>query len=221
VIPPLSTYVQTGPNSGAVTGDGGATANASRCWVGIVLATDTRDLDFGNVCLGPGGGRTLGFWSNKNGQATLNDAPGGLCPELALLNGLCLRNAAGGDADFACNYADFRNWLLSARATNMSYMLSAQLAAMELNVEAGFVNGGSFVFAGANPAGCNVPVNQAGFISVNTLMSDANSELCADGSTPAGDPHRACQEFKKNALDNANNNLNFVQSTPCAFTTPY
>lgn len=220
VIPPFTTYVQTGPNSGALTLDGGATANASRCWVGTVLETDTFDLNFGNVCLGPGGGRTLGFWSNKNGQATLNDG-GSLCPELALLNSLCLRNAAGGNADFACNYTTFRSWLLSANATNMSYMLSAQLAAMELNVEAGNVNGGSFVFAGANPTGCGVPVNQAGFISVNTLMSDSNSELCADGSTPAGDPQRACQEFKKNALDRANNNLNFVQPTPCAFTTPY
>jgi hypothetical protein len=56
---------------------------------------------------------------------------------------------------------------------------------------------------------------------VNALMTDANAELCADGLTLAGDPERTCQEFKKNALDNANNNLNFVQSGPCPFTTPY
>jgi hypothetical protein len=222
VLPPNTNYVQTGPLVGATTTDTQATANASRCWEGVVGGSDTSDLNFGNVCLGPGGGHTLGFWSNKNGQATMSDG-GSLCPELSLLNGLCLRNADGTNADFACNYSLFRSWLLNATATNMSYMLSAQLAAMELNVEAGFVDGGSFVFAGANPTGCSVPVSPTGFISVNALMSDANSELCADsdGKALAGDPERACQEFKKNALDAANNNQNFVQSTPCPFTTPY
>jgi hypothetical protein len=33
-------------------------------------ADEAKDVQFGNVCLGAGGGRTLGFWSNKNGQAS-------------------------------------------------------------------------------------------------------------------------------------------------------
>ena len=49
---------------------------------------------FGNVCLGAGGGKTLGFWSNKNGQAQMNDG-GTLDPELALLSSLNLRKADG------------------------------------------------------------------------------------------------------------------------------
>jgi hypothetical protein len=34
----------------------------------------------------------------------------------------------------------------------------------------------------------------------------------------AGSPFRDYQEALKNAFDKANNNLTFVQATPCAFT---
>ena len=45
---------------------------------------DITTVEFGNLCLGPGGGLTLGFWSNKNGEKTMNDG-GTVAPELALL----------------------------------------------------------------------------------------------------------------------------------------
>jgi hypothetical protein len=177
-----------------------------------VAAGATETVEFGNLCLGPGGGHTLGFWSNKNGQATMNDGAS-MCPELSLLNGLYLRNGAGTRMNFACDYTAFRNWLLSATATNMAYMLSAQLAAMELNVEAGFVNGSALVYApGTNSA------NGLGFATVSALMSEANTELTAHGTALAGDPWRGYQEALKNALDKANNNQTFVQATPCPFT---
>jgi hypothetical protein len=58
--------------------------------------------------------------------------------------------------------------LLGATATNMAYMLSAQLAAMLLNVEPGFVSGNPLVYApGTNSA------NSLGFATVNDLMSEA------------------------------------------------
>jgi len=174
--------------------------------VAVSLAEgDEATVEFGNVCLGGGGGHTLGFWSNKNGQAVMGDN-GSLAPELALLSGLHLRNASGGDFDPA-TYAGFRNWLLSATATNMAYMLSAQLSAMALNVEAGFVSGGAIVYS---------PV--LGFVSITTLMSAADAQLAANGYTPAGDPNRDPQETLKNALDAANNNQNFVQGQPCPFS---
>jgi len=177
-----------------------------------VGAGETKTVEFGNVCLGPGGGHTLGFWSNKNGQATLNDGAS-MCPELTLLNGLSLRNGAGADTNFACDYTTFRNWLLGATATNMAYMLSAQLAAMELNVEAGFVSGSALVYApGTNSA------NALGFATVNALMAEANTELTLHGTALAGDSWRGYQEALKNALDKANNNQTFVQPTPCQFT---
>jgi hypothetical protein len=180
----------------------------------IVVGSDSTDNNFGNVCLGPGGGHTLGYWSNKNGQAVMND-DGSLAPELALLSGLCLVNANGSSFDPA-TYDQFRTWLLSANAVNMAYMLSAQLAAMELNVEAnsnhnGFVNGSSLVYA----PGCGNTGPNNNFITINDLMSAANSALCADGNTTAGNPKRASQECLKNALDDANNNKIFVQATPC------
>jgi hypothetical protein len=177
-----------------------------------VDAGETETVEFGNLCLGPGGGHTLGFWSNKNGQATMNDGAS-LCPELTLLNNLYLRNGSGARMNFACDYTAFRNWILSASATNMAYMLSAQLAAMELNVEAGFVNGNALVYApGTNSA------NSLGFATVNALMSEANAELTLHATAFAGDSWRSYQEALKNALDKANNNQTFVQATPCPFT---
>lgn len=177
-----------------------------------VGAGETKTVEFGNLCLGAGGGHTLGFWSNKNGQATMNDG-GSVCSELALLNGLFLRNAGGTRMNFACDYTAFRNWILSATATNMAYMLSAQLAAMELNVEAGFVNGNALVYApGTNSA------NALGFATVNALMTEANAELTLHPTALAGDAWRTYQEALKNALDKANNNQTFVQPTPCPFT---
>jgi hypothetical protein len=169
------------------------------------------DAEFGNLCLGAGGGRTLGFWSNKNGQATMSDG-GTLQPELDQLNALFLRNATGADTNFA-NYTAFRNWLLSATATNMAYMLSAQLAAMVLNVEAGFVNGSALIYAPGTTS-----ANSLGFATVGAVIAEASASLESNGSTPAGHAERAHQEALKNALDKANNNLNFVQTGPCAFT---
>lgn len=182
-----------------------------------VVAGATTTISFGNVCLGAGGGLTLGFWSNKNGQALINST------DLQhLRDDFCLRNADGSEFNPTTN-AQVKSFLLGANATNMSNMLSAQLIAMYLNRAHGFVNGAALVFAGTNPSGCNVPVNGGGFISVNALIADAGTELCAHGLVLSGNPERSCQEFKKNALDKANNNLNFVQGpgvcpVPTVFT---
>jgi hypothetical protein len=174
-----------------------------------LAAGETRDVQFGNVCLGAGGGRTIGFWSNKNGQAVMN--AGGMGVELAFLSGLNLRNGSGADFDPA-SYAAFRGWLLSANAINMAYMLSAQLAAMELNVYNGMVNGSALIYA----PGAQGAVN--GFLTVNALMSEANNELGLHASTLDGSPFRSYQEALKNGLDKGNNNQNFVQATACPFS---
>lgn len=174
-----------------------------------LAADESKTIEFGNVCLGAGGGMTLGFWSNRNGQALFG------ADDLALLVSLNLRNATGADFDPA-SYAAFRTWILSATATNMAYMLSAQLAAMELNVLNGKVSGGAIVYA---PCLIGTGVGNAfGFVSINDLMNAANTSLGTDGNTTAAGPARTYQECLKNALDSANNNLNFVQATPCPFT---
>ena len=117
---------------------------------------------------------------------------------------LNLRDGAGNNFDPA-TYTAFRSWLLSATATNMAYMLSAQLAAMELNVLNGKVNGSAIVYAPGTGG--------SDFKSVCTLMGLANTELGAHGSVLSGSPYRAYQEALKNALDRANNDQNFVQGS--------
>jgi hypothetical protein len=166
---------------------------------------DDKTVRFGNVCLGEGGGKTKGYWSNKNGQATMND-DGSMGPELSLLRALNLRTAGGVDFN-PWFYSEYRAWLTKATATNMSYMLSAQLSAMALNVESGMVGGSALVYH---------PV--LGFVSVNDLMSLANTELGLHGFVLDGNTYRSYQENLKNAFDDANNNTNFVQSSPCPFS---
>jgi hypothetical protein len=183
----------------------------------VTLPPD-QTVEFGNVCLGAGGGLTLGFWSNKNGQKLENG------DDFAMLNALCLRDANGNNADFngslTAQRTALNTWLLNANATNMANMLSAQLAAMELNVlnhtvsPAFGVDGTALVYGGDCIA--NYFPGSNGFITVNALMSAAATELCANGYTPAGNPARAYQECLKTTLDNGNNNLNFVQSQPCS-----
>lgn len=174
--------------------------------VTVTLADGQQQLvQFGNTCLGAGGGKTLGFWSNKNGQKLIGPA------ELALLSGLNLVNANGTAFDPATR-EQVKTWLLNAKATNMAYMLSAQLAAMELNVQSGRVDGADLVFAGTAPAGCDIAgLSSTGFLTIDALMAEANAELAAPGNvTLVKNPERTCQTFKKKALDSANNNLNFA-----------
>jgi hypothetical protein len=221
-IPGSTTYIQTGPNAGAQTADLLATANSSKCWVGTVGVASTADLDFGNVCLGAGGGLTLGFWSNNNGQKIMTGSTTGntLLPAVqTLLRSLNLRNANGTylytgttTPPVAQNisYSQFRTWILSAAATNMANMLSAQLAAMALNRNFGFVSGTALVYTDCT-----------GFISINKLIYDATASLGANGNTTAAGTARTYQECLKTALDKANNNMDFVQGSPCAFTPNY
>lgn len=177
-----------------------------------VGAGEHGDVLFGNVCLGGGtGALTLGFWSNKNGQALETAA------DFTALTALNLRTATGANQDFtgslAANKTALNTFLLGANATNMANMLSAQLAAMKLNVLHAKVTGNALVSApGCGNTGLN---NQ--FITITNLMAAADAELAVHAVTLSGSPYRALQECLKTTLDNANNNLNFVQSAPCTF----
>jgi hypothetical protein len=190
-----------------------ATVNSS-----ITVPPDAIGLaNFGNVCLGSGGGLTLGFWSNKNGQSL--ETKQNLC----MLNTLNLVNGNGSNYDPIAGCANstaaqitaaktsLHNWILGANASNMANMLSAQLAAMELNVATGGVSGTALVYAPGAPS-----ANSAGFETVNQLMADANTLLVAPGNvTVAASALRSTEETVKTALDKANNNLNFVQASAC------
>ncbi len=164
-----------------------------------LAAGDNKTVTFGNYCLVGSGGLTLGFWSNKNGQALINAA------DLLALRNMNLRNADGSNFDPTTNAA-VKNWLLSATATNMAYMLSAQLAAMKLNVLHNKVDGNAFY----------IPYGG----TITQLIAEANTELGLHGSTLSGSPFRSYQETLKNYLDQLNNGANVVPATACTFSFP-
>ncbi len=160
--------------------------------VTTVVAGQQGEVLFGNVCLGGGtGALTLGFWSNKNGLALETAA------DFTALTALNLRMANGNNQDFtgslAANKTALNTFLLGANATNMANMLSAQLAAMKLNVLHSKVSGGAIVYA----PGCgNLGMNNQ-FITITNLMAAADAELAAHAVTLSGSPYRALQECLK------------------------
>jgi hypothetical protein len=176
----------------------------------------------------PAGGLSQGFWGNKNGQAieTLSD--------FSVLTSLNLRTASGGNADFTSSLAQdrtaFANWLAGAKVGNMAYMLSAQLAATELNVLHGFVNpnasvnvafvssafntfGSASALSAALNSGPNpILVDQYGQIRISALIDAANASLGANGNTTGPGAARAYQEALKDVLDAINNNQALILS---------
>jgi hypothetical protein len=220
-ILPEDHWMQTSPQPGSIVNSNGeaATADADKCWEGTVpMGGDFEGLYFGNVCIGAGGGKTMGFWSNRNGERRMGDTLG-MAACLAGLSAQNLRNANGTHFD-PTGYAIYKRWLLNATATNMAYMLSAQYSAMWLNVNAvnannPGVNPNSMIYApGTNSA------NFLGFATVAAVMAEANTELGLHGLALSGAAWRNYQEALKNAIDKANNNLNFVQPEPCEVEYP-
>ena len=165
-----------------------------------VEPAETTSVLFGNYCTIPSNGRTLGFWSNKNGQALIG------ADDIQVLVALNLRNANGSHFDPATKTV-YRTWLLNGNAVNMAYMLSVQLSAMRLNVLNLFVNGGGYYV----PAG----------MTVNQLIATADAALAADGETFADDvSNRAYQERLKNWLDELNNGAGLLSPNPCTYSFP-
>ena len=110
-----------------------STTGTSKTFTGL---TCPDSFKFGNYCKVTNG-FTIGYWGNNNGKSVLqaNDPAW-----RTLLNSLNLRNANGSSftvstvANFNTAYNAFATWLAGANATNMAYMLSAQLAATALDV---------------------------------------------------------------------------------------
>jgi hypothetical protein len=207
--------------------DGGANQIASPISLAIAtLAQRTANLSldagsaasvlFGNYCTIRPGGRTMGFWSNKNGQDLITTGTGSDLE--GLQNYLILRNANGTDFN-PSSKTSYKNWLLAATATNMSYMLSAQLSATYLSVRRGFTNPAVIV------DGTRTVADE--IIYANSLLTDAIDPPVADGKnyTPSGDVLRAEQRVK-NILDTINNNGglgDFIQADvlSCGTRTPF
>lgn len=207
---PGSPWFQTGNSVDQSGGTADVTLNPDMTYsVSFDAGETATGLNFGNLCVGGGGGRTIGFWGNKNGQALIG------ADDLALLSGLNLVNENGSPFD-PTTAAQVRTWLRDANARNMAYMLSAQLAAMALNVHNGFVQGGALVYAPGTTS-----ANAAGFTTVSALMAEANAELGLHPTAVSGDPWRDYQRALKDALDDANNNLTFVQADASTCPPPF
>jgi hypothetical protein len=172
----------------------------------VTLTSGGATITFGNVCtVIPTGGRTLGYQSNKNGQALQT---GEMFSALTALN---LVNANGLPRDFAGtvtqNRSALKAWLLAGEATNMAYMLSVQLATLKLTVMQGTLSGGSIIYPDGR--------------SIDQIIAAADALLAVDGITLSGDPNRAAQETIKNLIDAINNNaVEVVSPTQCTYTFP-
>ena len=205
-----------------------------------VQSGGSATADFGNVKLGQTGGKTKGFWGNKNGLALIRGA------DIAGLNALNLRKADGSNFSMtqkvgastveitAANLYDLttselasakvalESWLAGANATNMTYMLSAQLAATWLNVNVLGVSGGTMIHVGTlsmwsgNGQGAALATNlgslvsSTGFVKLSDIINSANALLGTNGSILSGNALRAYAEALKDVCDGFNNNLSIA-----------
>ena len=199
-----TTWMQTGNTVDQTNSSGtGELATLTNKIYSVTVVDDgiTQGLNFGNLCIGASGGLTLGFYSNKNGQATVTAA------DLTFLTSLNLVNANGSPFN-PTTAKQLATWLLGASATNMAYMLSAQLATMELNVRHGIVGDSALIYAPGTTS-----ANAGGFATVHDVMAEGNALLGSVGGnvTVGASALRTHEEAVKTALDRGNNNLNFVQ----------
>ena len=160
------------------------------------ISRDSNTLPATGTDCGGGGGQgdctqltgalTLGYYSNKNGQATITSS------DLATLDALNLRNANGTNFD-PTNKTQLKSWLLNGTATNMAYMLSVQLATLELNILHGLVDP-------------NLTVCEFGGESIGDIVNDANTYLATHNLVYGGDPTRPYAASLETIIDEINNN---------------
>ena len=178
------------------------------------------------------GGMARGFWQNHNGQSLITQA------YFTDLNTLSLRSATGAlvqfTGDLAQNKKDLAAFLKRATAENMANMLSAQLAATELNVLTGkahaldyvdlnlitsrlgrFANNAELIAALNNHVNGNGRPTSNGIIQIQSIIDWAKSVLgtTAGSVTVAGRDLRAFEEALKCVLQNINNNARIILNT--------
>jgi hypothetical protein len=160
------------------------------------------------VCIGAvGAGLTLGYWGNHVSQIQAG--------WYATLNALHPVQKSPVGSYITLTKTNISNFLLQATATNMANMLSAQAVTMELNVLSGKTSASALVYAPGTDS-----ANAAGFATIGALLAEAAAQLLAHPNTVAAGPDRTKQEAIKIALDNANNNLNFVEPGPGSCPLP-
>jgi hypothetical protein len=181
-----------------------------------IFTTETPPVEPPGDC----SGKTPGFWHNKNGCELVKDSGAGAnWTWLNVINALPLVDGTD-DGHLLVNvplskdgFNTISDFLVSGNnAKNMAQKLSQHLAAMTFNVLAGFADGDCLVYTGEN-ADCipgspdTVSIGEVLLLAIDTLDTTDGD---GDDYTPAGDALRDYQECLKNILDDANNNLNWV-----------
>jgi hypothetical protein len=181
-----------------------------------IFTTETPPVEPPGDC----SGKTPGFWHNKNGCELVKDSGAGAnWSWLTVINQLPLVDGTD-DGHLLANvplskdgFNTISDFLVSGNnAKNMAQKLSQHLAAMTFNVLAGFADGDCLVYTGDN-ADCipgspdTVSIGEVLLLAIDTLDTTDGD---GDTYTPDGDPLRHYQECLKNILDDANNNLNWV-----------
>jgi hypothetical protein len=200
----------------------------------VVVANGTPSRLFGNYCVtGNSNGLTLGFWSNQNGANNLAATEGTATPWRSLFTGVSLFNAIGAyaipSATFSnpawpttigklsgntAAYNNFRNWILGANSASNTdagarYMLSAQLAAVILNVNVG---------AGGNKLDASLTIPAYGG-TIQGLIEEAKAALANPTLKGNFTTSREYQLYLKNFLDALNNNrAQIIPTNACGAT---
>jgi hypothetical protein len=195
--------------------------------------------------LGKENGLTLGYYGNQNGQFDLTGSKTGTTLKTGIYNtlfapttGLLAKNATqsvlvDGSGNykllsFFSSYANVRSYLLNASATNMAYMLSAQLLTTEFNVYLGRVDATKSIYVPAvtlpttgqfmsstlqnalitQPAGASpwTQVSIGGVANIQAILNASIAQLKANPNTIASGGNRTYQEALKDLLDGINNN---------------
>jgi hypothetical protein len=112
--------------------------------------------------------------------------------------------------------ARLQAWLSTSPNATTAYQLAVQLAAMDLNVLAGYVKATDLVFAGGllpyATADSIAGLTSGGFIDVQDLMQAANAVLAqVMPGAPSGDPNQIYEAALVQVFQAANGNSDFVQ----------
>jgi uncharacterized repeat protein (TIGR03803 family) len=163
---------------------------------------------------------SVSFWDNKGNARVITAA------DLSSLDALNLVTQSGSDFD-PKSVAQLQAWLSISPNATAAYQLAEQLAAMDLNVMAGYVQASDLVFAGGllsyATADHITGLTSGEFINVQNLMQAANAVLATvTPGTPASDPNQAYEMALAQILQAANSNTDFVlQETLWNLFSPY
>lgn len=173
-----------------------------------IYLNEPQTLNFGLVCLGGAGAENIAYWMNKKGTTAFEQLPYWQQDYiLYLLRFFNLRSSDGTDFD-PWTFEELQVWLQQSNAKNMAYKLSAQMAVLFLNAEVNMLGYRMIHTPGLQYWGINY-----NFMDVNLFLWAVNQELFSNSF--GGDNTRDYHQYLYEMIEQANNDLTFVQLQPC------